>query len=117
MRLLANENIPGDAIAALREAGHDGSWVRSDARGSRDVDILNRAQVENRILISFDKDFGELAYRANLPATSGVILLRISAPSSLSVAQLIVTALAGRTDWAGHFAVIEDDRVRMSALP
>jgi hypothetical protein len=36
MRILANENFPGDAIATLRERGHDVTWIRSDAPGSSD---------------------------------------------------------------------------------
>ncbi|MBI3361521.1 MAG: DUF5615 family PIN-like protein [Chloroflexi bacterium] len=117
MRLLANENFPGDAVAALREAGHDVAWARIDAPGLDDQAVLARAQAEDRLLVTFDKDFGELAFRTRLPATSGIILFRISAPSPEVVARVAVQALANRSDWAGHFAVIEDDRIRMTPLP
>ena len=117
MRLLANENFPLDAVLALRENGQDVAWIREDARGSNDEQVLARAQIEERILITFDKDFGELAFRSKLPATSGVILFRISAPSSQHVAQVAVQVIAIRTDWAGHFSVIEDKRIRMTPLP
>ena len=59
MRFLANENVPLDAISALRERGHDVIWVRTDTPGSTDEDILARAGAEERVLITFDKDFGE----------------------------------------------------------
>lgn len=117
MRLLANENFPFDAVIALRKSGHDVAWIREDARGSNDEQVLARGQDEERILITFDKDFGELAFRSKLPAANGVILFRISAPSSQHVAQVAVQAIASRTDWAGHFSVIEDDRIRMTPLP
>lgn len=117
MRLLANENFPLDAVEALRADGHDVLWIREDARGSSDEQILHRAQQEERILITFDKDFGELAFRSRLPAISGVILFRISAPTSNYIAQVAVQAIASRTDWAGHFSVIEDNRIRMTLLP
>lgn len=117
MRLLANENFPLDAVLALRENGHDVAWIREDARGSNDEQVLARGQQEERILITFDKDFGELAFRSKLPATSGMILFRISAPSAQHVAQVAVQAIASRTDWAGHFSVIEDNRIRMTPLP
>ena len=117
MRLLANENFPLDAVEALRVNGHDVAWIREDARGSRDDEVLARAQKEERILITFDKDFGELAFRSILPASSGVILFRISAPSSRVVAHAAVQALASRKDWGGHFSVIEDHRIRMTPLP
>ncbi len=117
MRLLANENFPGDAVTALREAGHDVAWIRVDAPGSTDLQVLQRAQAEERILLTFDKDFGELAFRAGLPASGGVVLFRISMPSSAQVASIAVAALGSRYDWSGHFSVIEDLRIRMTALP
>ena len=116
MRILANENFPEDAVVALRHAGYDVAWVRADAPGSSDRDVLRRAQTENRILITFDKDFGELAFRIGLPATSGVVLFRISAPSSAHIAHVAVTVLSSRTDWKGHFSVVKDRRVRMTPL-
>ena len=117
MRLLANENFPLDAVEALRTEGHDVAWIREDARGSQDEQMLARAQQEDRILVTFDKDFGELAFRSRLPSSSGVILFRISTPSSRYIAQVAVQALASRTDWAGHFSVVEDQRIRMTPLP
>jgi len=74
MQLLANENVAGEAIDALRAAGNDVVWMRTAAPGLADQGVLARAVAEQRVLISFDKDFGELAFRAGLPAACGVIL-------------------------------------------
>ena len=117
MKLLANENFPGDAIDALRQDGHDVVWIRTDAPGSSDPQVLAQAQAEDRILLTFDKDFGELAFRARLPATSGIILFRIAAPSADHVAKVAVATLKSRSDWAGHFSVVEAHRLRMTVLP
>lgn len=117
MRLLADENIPGDAVSALRAAGHDVVWIRTDAPGSTDEDVLARAQGERRILVTFDKDFGELAWRARLPADCGVVLLRLPMSSPEGVSQVTVTVINSRSDWAGHFSVVESQRIRMRPLP
>jgi predicted nuclease of predicted toxin-antitoxin system len=117
LRLLANENFPGDAVAALRQHGLNIAWVRTDAPGSSDQEILAWARIEDRILVTTDKDFGELAIRAKLPTSSGIILFRISTPSSAHVARVASSVLESREDWAGHFAVIEDARIRMIPLP
>lgn len=117
MRILANENFPGDAVTALRERGHNVAWVREDAPGSSDRDVLSRAQAESRIIIAFDKDFGELAFRRGLLATSGIVLFRIRAISAAHVARIAAVALESREDWTGHFSVIEDDGIRMTPLP
>ena len=117
MRFLADENMPGDAIDGLRSRGHDVAWVRTDAPGSSDPDVLARATAEDRVLLTFDKDFGELAFHSRLPASSGVVLFRIALPSPRSAADTIVAALESRTDWAEHFSVVDEYRVRMTSLP
>ena len=117
MRFLADENFPGLAVETLRNHGWDVIWVRTDCPGITDREVLSRAQTDNRILLTFDKDFGELAYRCGLPAGSGIILFRISLRSPSAVTQIVVAALASRSDWTGHFSVVEANRIRMSPLP
>ena len=116
MQLLADENFPRSAVDALRAAGHDVYWVRSEAPGSDDRSVLELAETDARILITFDKDFGELAVRSKLSAACGVILFRITPRSPEFVATLTVNAIASRSDWAGQFAVIEEHRIRLRPL-
>ena len=116
MKFLANENVAGDAVVALREKGYDVVWIRTDAPGSNDADVIARAMAEQRILITFDKDFGELAFRSRLPAACGIVLFRIPASSSASVATAVVAAIEARTDWSGHFSVIDENKIRMREL-
>ena len=117
VRLLANENVPGAAVAALGQHGHDVAWIREDAPGSRDREVLARAQREERVVVTFDKDFGELAFRQGLAALAGVVLFRITLSSPDHATRAAVAAFASGTDWTGHFAVVEDDRIRLRALP
>jgi predicted nuclease of predicted toxin-antitoxin system len=70
-RLLADQNVPGAVVAALRQQGHDVAWILEDAPGSPDPDVLERAQREMRVVVTFDKDFGELAFRRGLPIRAG----------------------------------------------
>jgi predicted nuclease of predicted toxin-antitoxin system len=116
MRFLANENFPLDAVEALRQDGHDVTWIRTEFPGISDPEVLSLAQAEERILLTFDKDFGELAFRSKLPVTVGIILFRIKAPSGAVVAQKVARAIAMRDDWYGHFSVVEDDKIRMRML-
>jgi predicted nuclease of predicted toxin-antitoxin system len=117
MRFLANENIARDVIVALRAAGHEVAWIREDAPGSADEDVLARAQAELRVLLTFDKDFGELAFSRRLPAACGVILLRFATPSPSAMTTAVLRVIAMRDDWSGHFSVVDDDRIRMTPLP
>jgi predicted nuclease of predicted toxin-antitoxin system len=117
MRFLANENFPGQAVFALRELGHDVTWIREISPGASDIQVLERAQREGQVLITFDKDFGELAFRYGLPSSCGIILFRISIPSPEYVANVASAALQQREDWSNYFSVIEDTRIRMTPLP
>lgn len=117
LRILANENVPGGAVEALRHEGHDVVWIRTHAPGSTDEAILAQAQTESRVLMTFDKDFGEMAFRRGLPASSGIILFRIETTGSVQATTLVLAALKSRSDWAGHFSVVEKDRIRMTLLP
>lgn len=117
MLFLANENFPLDAVDSPRAAGHDVAWVRTDAPGSDDRQVLERAVTEHRILLTFDKDFGELAFRSGLPADCGIVLFRLPATTSADLAARVLTALHSREEWAGHFAVVEPGRIRVRALP
>jgi predicted nuclease of predicted toxin-antitoxin system len=116
MHFLADENFPLDAVEVLRQNGYDVAWIRYDFPGISDPQVLERAQAETRIVLTFDKDFGELAFREKLLATAGIILFRNSAPSGLVVAEKVSRAIAMRDDWNGHFSVVDDDKVRMRVL-
>ena len=117
MRLCANENISEDCVVKLRQHGHDVLWIRESAPGSPDDVVLARAHREKRLLITFDKDFGQLVFQQGGQASYGVILLRISQTSSTDAANCVAAALTSRDDWAGHFSVIDDFGVRMRLLP
>jgi predicted nuclease of predicted toxin-antitoxin system len=117
MRLCANENMAADTVARLRQAGHDVLWIRESAPGSSDAAVLARAQAEGRLLATFDKDFGDLVFHQGAAATAGVILFRISQPSAPAVAERICAILASRTDWEGHYSVVDDTTIRMREFP
>jgi predicted nuclease of predicted toxin-antitoxin system len=116
MRFLADENFPAAAVEALRSMGHDVVWVRTEAPGSRDTDILAWTAREERILLTFDKDFGELARSAPLAAGCGIVLLRVPMPRPDDVGSRIARLVTARDDWPGHFSVVEHGRVRMRPL-
>jgi len=117
MRILANENFPLDAVTSLRTDGHDVWWVRTEAPGISDVEVLDLARRDDRLIITFDKDFGELAFHSHLPVASGIILFRLRAASSAQLAKFVISVLNSRDDWLGSFAVIDNFRIRIRPLP
>jgi predicted nuclease of predicted toxin-antitoxin system len=96
MRLLANENIGASIVRGLRTYGHDVLWAKESMRGADDPAILSRAMIENRLLLTFDKDFGDLAFIKRLPATCGIILFRLSPDTPDRRAEKVLRILLSR---------------------
>jgi predicted nuclease of predicted toxin-antitoxin system len=117
MNFLADESCAGPVIKALCESGHDVTAVAEIARGATDEQVLERALNEKRVLITEDRDFGELVYARGRSA-AGVILVRF--PSSVRRAKAAtvvdaVTKLGSKLQYS--FTVIEPGRVRISSRP
>jgi predicted nuclease of predicted toxin-antitoxin system len=75
MRFLADENCDFTVIRALRAHGHDVVSVSDISPRAEDSEVINLAAREERILLTEDKDFGQLVY-AHAQETLGVIFLR-----------------------------------------
>ena len=117
MRLCANENLPEDCVLRLRQDGHDVLWIRDTAPGSPDNEVLARAHSENRLLITFDKDFGELVFRRGKAASRGVVLFRLRKLSPDYVARRVTQILDSTCDWDGNYAVVDEHAIRLRAMP
>jgi predicted nuclease of predicted toxin-antitoxin system len=117
VRILANENVMASVIAELRQRGHDVLSVKESMPSERDEAVLARARAEGRVVVTHDKDFGELAFRAGLPASCGIVLFRLSGCDPASDRRRFLEAFEARTDWPGNFAVVTQDRIRMRSLP
>lgn len=117
MRLLADENIPNLVVELLCDHGHDVLWVGEEAPGISDREVLSLAIIENRTLITFDTDFGELVFRLKVDAPFGVILFRLPPNSPSTIAQIIIRTLETQLDWTGLFSVVDENQIRTRSLP
>jgi predicted nuclease of predicted toxin-antitoxin system len=115
-RFLADENIPVDAVDGLRSAGHDVLWITTGFAGLTDQAVLAKAVEDQRVLLTFDKDFGELVFRGSRPAC-GVVLFRTGPATAGALVTLVLTVIASATDWIGHFSVVKGSRLRRVPLP
>lgn len=116
MRFLADENFPFVAVEELRAAGFDAVWIRQAAPGITDREVLAMAASENRILLTQDKDFGELAFHEGLPSSSGVMLFRLPGYGPARLAKTILAAVKAVENPSGLFTVVEPSRIRMRPI-
>ncbi|HEX4046637.1 MAG TPA: DUF5615 family PIN-like protein [Elusimicrobiota bacterium] len=108
MKLLLNENLGRSAAEALRRRGHDVVWIGEGFAGTQDSAVLAKAKREGRVLVTKDKDFGELAFKSG-EAHTGIILLRLADEGASNTIRVLEGVLAGIGDRKPPFFVVASD--------
>jgi predicted nuclease of predicted toxin-antitoxin system len=116
VRWLADENIQRPLVHELRGAGHDVIYAAEFAPQTEDVSLADMAIADGRILLTEDKDFGEIAFkdRHDVP---GIVLLRFADPSWEPKWRRLLELIAAEADaLCRRFTVLEETRVRTHPL-
>jgi predicted nuclease of predicted toxin-antitoxin system len=118
MRFLANENFPLLSVRILRQAELEVASVTEDSPGIEDSEVLARAADEERVILTFDRDYGELIYRWRLRSPKGVIYLRFRPHTREEPASILLNLLQTEgLQFQERFTVVEGDRIRQRPLP
>ncbi len=113
MRLLADENIPYGPLNCCEERGMM-SWPSpKPLTRACGEDVMALVVEEWRILLAFDKDFGELAYSSKPHLSGGIILFQIPLRPADYIATMVAEVLDSKCDWPGQFAVVEPGLIRL----
>jgi predicted nuclease of predicted toxin-antitoxin system len=116
-KFLANENVPAEAVRAAQAAGIDLVWVHDTMPGANDDAVLATAVSEGRVLVTFDKDFGEMVFHLGRTASPGIVLHRPRLRSPAIVTAFTVAVLTQSILWVGSFCVASEGRLRVVPLP
>jgi predicted nuclease of predicted toxin-antitoxin system len=113
MLFLADESCDLCMTRILRAEGHDVMLVSDTHQGANDLTVINLALTLSRVLITEDKDFGQLVY-ASGQCHNGVILLRYSFQLRHQIADQLSALVKSRGESLAHaFSVIEPGRIRI----
>ncbi len=112
MKLLLDSCVWGGAVERLRAAGHDVVWSGDWPADPGDEEILARAFAEGRVLVTLDKDFGELAILRGLPHAGILRLVGLSVLQQAEVTLRVVQAHAPDLA-AGAVITAEAGRLRV----
>lgn len=116
IQFLADENVSRHVVESLRAAGYDVVSVSATIAGVPDDAVLAAAGREERILITEDRDFGEMVVRQRL-GVRGLILLELDRLSNAAEATLVTAVVTTHSDkLVGNLLVIEPGRVRVRPL-
>ena len=116
IKFLVDENVDFPVVQFLRNEGFDVASVAEDYRSIDDASILKRAYEEKRIVVTNDKDFGNLVFELNLKA-KGIILFRLEDQSSRAkIGALKMVLHAHREKLLDHFIVVTEGKIRIRRM-
>ncbi|MFN0313977.1 MAG: DUF5615 family PIN-like protein [Burkholderiales bacterium] len=116
MRFVADECCDAGMVASLRSDGHDIIYISETCAGAVDEAVLHEAYREHRILLTEDKDFGELVFRLQKPAFS-IVLMRLSVASrKLKWPRLRYLLGHYPQRLPGHFVTVDEEKYRFRPL-
>ncbi|HXM00155.1 MAG TPA: DUF5615 family PIN-like protein [Rhizomicrobium sp.] len=117
MRWLADECVSAKLFASLRGAGHDVVYAMETYHSSKDQDLLAMAAGERRLLLTDDRDFGELIFGARAAESTGVVYMRIPDERfHLAWPRLDAAITRFGDSLFGRFLVVEEARFRIRVL-
>lgn len=116
MRLLIDSCVSGTVAAALRTHGHDAEWVGNWDRDPGDQEILERAAQEGRVLITLDRDFGELAIFRGVRHHGIVRLVDVRLHAQAERTEEVLRRYRTELE-AGGIVTIEPTRIRIREAP
>jgi predicted nuclease of predicted toxin-antitoxin system len=116
MRWPVDECVDAELVKQLRYGGHDVVYVAADGSGATDPQVLQRAREEDRVLLTEDKDFGDLVFRLRL-VLPGVVFLRIP-PEDRAIKWERLSAAIEQFGMGlvGRYIVVEKSRMRSRPL-
>jgi len=113
MRLLANENFPKASVIALRENGYNVLSIGEDNPSIQDHEVINIAIKEERLILTFDRDYGELIFKKGLKPPQGIIYLRIDTFAPEEPAEIIDKLIKSQKfNFDRHLTVVDNNFVR-----
>ncbi|MCP5102975.1 MAG: hypothetical protein GY950_06340 [bacterium] len=116
VKFIADEGFSFPITSILREKGYDVIWIGDIASGVEDTKVFEISQKDGRIILTEDKDFGELAIRFKCK-TSGIILLRIEPDQKELRERKVIELFRDFSDkLKGHLIIIDEQKFRFRKI-
>lgn len=110
---LANENFPNPSIEYLRNNGYHVRSIQEELSGISDKQVIEFAQTQNLIILTFDSDYGELIFKYALKNPPSIIYFRDKGNNPTFAGELLVELLSrSKRNFSSAFTVIEEKNIR-----
>ena len=112
MKFLADENFPQKSVLLLREAGYDIKAICTDFPGISDSEVIRISNIEESIILTFDRDFGELIFKKGLKPISGLIYFRMDNFKPEDPNKYLLDLISNHFDFKFSLVVISENSLR-----
>jgi predicted nuclease of predicted toxin-antitoxin system len=117
IKLLANENFPVPAIRKLRAAGVDVVAVIETMPSVSDLEVMAYARREQRWIVTFDGDYGDLVFREGLLPPPAILFFRQEPYPPERPAEIVLAILSEPLQVEGCMVVISQQNIRRRRFP
>jgi predicted nuclease of predicted toxin-antitoxin system len=113
MEFLANENFPKPSIQLLLDKGYKVFLVSEELSGISDMDVIFYASQRDQIILTFDKDYGEIIFRTKISNPVSVIFFRFKGKDPREAGSILLDLIENKEmKFENSFTVIEKDSIR-----
>lgn len=110
---LANENFPAPSIRFIRNNNYNVLSIQETSPGISDNEVVKIAVINNYIILTFDKDYGELIFRHKIITPPAVVFFREKGQSPLFAGEMLVSTLQSNSiNLDNAFTVFEEHHIR-----
>jgi len=113
---LANENFPRHSVILLKNAGFEVVGIAEQSPGIADSGVLTLACINNMVILTFDRDYGELLFRYKQSKPAGVIYFRAGLEHPERAGRILLGHLENLLVIEGFFTVVGIHGVRQRPL-
>jgi predicted nuclease of predicted toxin-antitoxin system len=112
MNFLANENFPRPSFLLLREHHHHVISISEIYAGIADEEVIKIAVEQNLIILTFDKDYGEIIFRYKYPKPPSVVYFKFKGSDPLYAGNTLLKNIEQLLALENHFTIIDDKNIR-----
>lgn len=113
MRFLANENFPKPSIVILRSAGYEITSIAEKHPGISDQEVVQMARRDNLVILTFDKDYGEIIFKEAQAGPPSVVIFKFKGSDPQFAGTHLVNLLEKKSlSFEKTFTVVEEENIR-----
>ncbi len=117
MIFLANESFPEKSVESLRASGYQVVSIKEEMPGISDFTVLQKAKELGAVILTFDKDYGEIIFRIGFEYPPSVVFFRFKGITGIYAGETLLSIIQSEQfHLEGYFTVVEENNIRQRKL-